>query len=304
MSSHSPEHYKDHYFVPDASIYPFASSIGLFFIAMGAAFFLNDFSIGPVQGPVMMMLGGALLATLLFRWFRAVIIESPVYNMDVDKSFRMGMTWFIFSEVMFFAAFFGALYYLRHLAIPWLAETEILWPGFEASWPSSGPVGADIIVGGGTPTATEISEGTRYSLVDPWHLPLYNTLLLLTSSVTLTISHHALRAGKRMQTIVWLAATVLLGVWFLFLQVEEYIEAYQHLGLTLGTGVYGSTFFMLTGFHGFHVTLGAFILFVVLLRCMKGHFTPEQHFAFEAGAWYWHFVDVVWVGLFIFVYIL
>jgi len=300
MSSHSPEHYKDHYFVPDASIYPFACSIALFCIAMGGAAFLNGYGFGPL----LMSVGGAIMAVLLFAWFRTVIQESPVYNMDVDRSFRMGMSWFIFSEVMFFAAFFGTLYYLRHLAIPWLAETELLWPGFEASWPSSGPAGAELIGGGGAPNANEIAEGSHYGLVDPWHLPLYNTLLLLTSSVTLTIAHHALRAGKRTQLIIWLAITVLLGVWFLFLQAEEYIEAYQHLGLTLGTGVYGSTFFMLTGFHGFHVTLGAFILFVVLLRCIKGHFTADQHFAFEAGAWYWHFVDVVWVGLFIFVYIL
>ncbi|MCL4163475.1 UNVERIFIED_CONTAM: hypothetical protein GTU68_016254 [Idotea baltica] len=290
MSSHSPEHYKDHYFVPDASAYPIVSSIGLFLIALGGASFLNNYAFGSK----MMMVGGILLSTLLFIWFRKVISESPVYNMDVDKSFRMGMSWFIFSEVMFFAAFFGALYYLRNLSIPWLADTELLWPGFEATWPSSGPSGAELIGGGGAPNAT----------VDPWHLPLYNTLLLLTSSVTLTIAHHALRAGKRAQLIIWLAITVLLGVWFLYLQAAEYAEAYQHLGLTLGTGVYGSTFFMLTGFHGFHVTLGAFILFVVLLRCIKGHFTADKHFAFEAGAWYWHFVDVVWVGLFIFVYIL
>lgn len=299
MSSHSPDHYKDHYFVPDSSVYPFASSIALFFIAMGGASYLNNYAFGSK----MMMAGGLGLAVLIFIWFRKVIHESPVYNMDVDKSFRMGMSWFIFSEVMFFAAFFGALYYLRALAIPWLAETEILWPGFEASWPSSGPLGAEVLVGT-TPNATEIAEGTKYALVDPWHLPLYNTLLLLTSSITLTISHHALRANKRAQTIIWLAITVALGIWFLYLQAEEYIEAYQHLGLTLGTGVYGSTFFLLTGFHGFHVTLGAFILFIVLLRCIKGHFSADKHFAFEAGAWYWHFVDVVWVGLFIFVYIL
>lgn len=298
MSSHSPDHYKDHYFVPDASVYPFVSSIGLFLIALGGASFLNNYAIGSK----MMMVGGVLLASLLFIWFRKVIAESPVYNVDVDKSFRMGMSWFIFSEVMFFAAFFGALYYLRMLAIPWLAETELLWPGFEASWPSSGPSGAEVIVG--LPSNTEVAEGLKYSLVDPFHLPLYNTLLLLTSSITLTIAHHALRANKRGQLIFWLAVTVGLGVWFLGLQALEYIEAYQLHGLTLGTGVYGSTFFMLTGFHGFHVTLGAFILFIVLLRCIKGHFTPEKHFAFEAGAWYWHFVDVVWVGLFIFVYIL
>jgi cytochrome c oxidase subunit 3 len=299
MSAHSPEHYKDHYFVPEASAYPFLSSIALFFIALGGASFLNGYGFGPK----LMSAGGLGLAVLLFIWFRRVISESPDYNMDVDKSFRMGMAWFIFSEVMFFAAFFGALYYLRMLAIPWLAETELLWPGFEATWPSSGPAGAEIL-GMGHPSATEVMEGTKYGLVDPLHLPLYNTLLLLTSSITLTISHHALRASNRAQTIIWLAITVALGVWFLYLQAAEYAEAYQVLGLTLGTGVYGSTFFLLTGFHGFHVTLGAFILFIVLLRTMKGHFTAEKHFVFEAGAWYWHFVDVVWVGLFLFVYIL
>ncbi len=301
MSSHS----QDHYFVPDASAYPFVSSIALFFIAFGGASFLNGFEIfGLISGSTLMTVGALLLCSLLFMWFRRVITESPDYNMEVDRSFRMGMTWFIFSEVMFFAAFFGALYYLRVLAMPWLADTELLWPGFESVWPSSGPQGAELLSGASTPSANEIAEGTKFGLVDPWHLPLYNTLLLLTSSVTLTIAHHALRASKRGLLIFWLTVTVILGVWFLALQAQEYAEAYSHLGLTLGTGVYGSTFFMLTGFHGFHVTLGAFILFIVLLRCMKGHFTPERHFVFEAGAWYWHFVDTVWVGLFIFVYIL
>ncbi|NNC99387.1 MAG: cytochrome c oxidase subunit 3 [Gammaproteobacteria bacterium] len=295
MSSHS----QDHYFVPDSSVYPFVSSVALFCIAMGGASLLNNYAIGSK----LMMAGGLILACLLFIWFRKVIAESPDYNMQVDASFRMGMAWFIFSEVMFFGAFFGALYYLRMLAVPWLAETELLWPGFEAVWPSSGPNGAEMLAGA-IPNATEVAEATRYALIDPWHLPLYNTILLLTSSVTLTIAHHALRAEKRALLIFWLAVTVILGVLFLVLQGVEYAEAYSHLGLTLGTGVYGSTFFMLTGFHGFHVTLGAFILFVVLLRCIKGHFTPERHFAFEGGAWYWHFVDTVWVGLFIFVYIL
>lgn len=295
MASHS----QDHYFVPDASAYPFLCSIALFCIAMGGASFLNGYSFGST----LMSAGATGMSVLLFIWFRKVIMESPDYNMDVDKSFRMGMAWFIFSEVMFFAAFFGALYYLRVLAIPWLAETELLWPGFEATWPSSGPLGAELLAQG-TPGATAVAEGTQYSLIDPWHLPALNTLLLLASSVTLTIAHHALRANKRTQLIFWLAITVLLGVIFLYYQAEEYAEAYNHLGLTLGTGVYGSTFFLLTGFHGFHVTLGAFILFVVLIRCMRGHFTPERHFVFEAGAWYWHFVDTVWVGLFIFVYIL
>ena len=254
-------------------------------------------------GSSMMTAGFLGIAVMLFIWFRKVIIESPDYNLDVDKSFRISMSWFIFSEVMFFAAFFGALYYLRVLAVPWLAETEILWPGFEGGWPTAGPNGADLLIGTAAPTANEIAEGTKYALVDPWHLPLYNTLLLLASSVTLTISHHALREDHRRSATIWLAITVILGAIFLFLQAEEYIEAYQLLGLTMGTGVYGSTFFLLTGFHGFHVCLGAFILLIVLIRYMRGSFSPERHFAFEAGAWYWHFVDTVWVGLFIFVYI-
>ncbi len=295
MGSHSP----DRYFVPDSSPYPFLASIALFFIAMGGASYLNGYSIGPK----FMTFGFAFMAVMLFVWFRKVIVESPIYNMDVDKSFRMGMAWFIFSEVMFFAAFFGALYYLRMLALPWLAETEILWPGFEATWPSAGPKGAELLAGV-APNQIAIDEGTQYAIIDPWHLPLWNTIILLTSSVTLTIAHHALRDNKRGVLIFWLALTVILGFIFLALQAEEYIEAYQQLGLTLGTGVYGSTFFMLTGFHGFHVCLGAFILLVVLIRCIKGHFTAEKHFAFEAGAWYWHFVDTVWVGLFVFVYVL
>ncbi len=288
----------DSYYLPSESYYPFVASIALFFIAMGGASLLNGYAFGPK----LMTAGLVGMGALLFIWFRKVIIESPAYNMDVDKSLRMGMAWFIFSEVMFFAAFFGALYYLRMLAVPWLAETEILWPGFEATWPSTGPVGAELI--SSFPTANEVAEGTKYTLVDPWHLPLYNTLILLASSVTLTIAHHALRENKRGALIFWLAVTVALGAWFLYFQAVEYIEAYQLFGLTMGTGVYGSTFFLLTGFHGFHVTLGAFILLVVLFRCIKGHFTPERHFAFEAGAWYWHFVDTVWVGLFIFVYVL
>jgi len=295
MASHS----QDQYFVPDSSVYPFACSIALFCIAMGGASYLNNFAFGSN----LMLAGFAGMSILIFRWFATVIKESPDYNMDVDMSFRMGMSWFIFSEVMFFAAFFGALYYLRNLAIPWLAETELLWPGFEATWPSAGPIGAELMTKG-VPSAEAIMEGDKYALIDPLHLPLLNTAILLVSSVTLTISHHAIRANNRTQAIIWLALTVALGAIFLFYQAEEYIEAYQHLGLTMGTGVYGSTFFLLTGFHGFHVTLGAFILLVVLIRMMKGHFSPEKHFAFEAGAWYWHFVDVVWVGLFIFVYIL
>jgi len=129
-----------------------------------------------------------------------------------------------------------------------------------------------------------------------------STALLLSSGATLTVSHHALRENHRKKAIVWLAATLVLGVCFLFLQGFEYFHAYNELNLTLASGVYGSTFFLLTGFHGFHVFLGGTMLAVVLVRMIRGHFTADHHFAFEGAAWYWHFVDVVWLGLYVVVY--
>ena len=142
------------------------------------------------------------------------------------------------------------------------------------------------------------------AVIEPWGLPLLNTAILLTSSFTITLAHHALKDGKRLKLIIGTALTVILGALFLYFQAHEYMEAYNELGLTLGSGIYGSTFFMLTGFHGLHVTLGTLMILIMLIRILKGHFTPEHHFAFEASAWYWHFVDVIWVGLFIFVYVL
>ena len=284
----------DQYYVPHIAKWPIVGSIGLTTTFLGAIQSLNsEVSITPW----IMYLGLAILIFMMFGWFGEVIKESEdnLYNTQVDGSFRMGMIWFIFSEVMFFAAFFGALFYARTFSVPWLggegtglATNEVLWNGYEGVWPTNGPA--------------ELSG--RFEIIDPYHLPLINTLLLLTSSVTITIAHHALRAGNRSQTILWLIATVLLGALFLFYQVEEYIEAYQHLNLTLASGIYGSTFFMLTGFHGMHVTLGAIMISIITIRVMRGHFKPESHFGFEAVAWYWHFVDVVWLGLFIFVYIL
>ncbi len=291
---------QDSYFLPSESRFPLLGSIALFIIAFGGANWLNDDML--INGKVTMLTGIACILILFFFWFGKVISESPDYNLHVDKSFRMSMSWFIFSEVMFFAAFFGALYYVRQLSVPWLSETDLLWPGFEGGWPTAGPEGALAIAPDTHVDAAD--HGKIFSQIGPWGLPLTNTLLLLTSSVTLTIAHHAIVAGQRSKLIFWLALTVILGFVFLFFQAEEYIEAYNAYGLTMGTGVYGSTFFMLTGFHGFHVFMGATILAIVLYRCIRGDFTEERHFAFEAAAWYWHFVDVVWVGLFIFVYIL
>jgi cytochrome c oxidase subunit 3 len=262
-------------------------------LMVGVASWLNDAS----WGRWTFFVGLAMLVFTLFLWFGDVIRESVGgnYNRQVDGSFRMGMVWFIFSEVMFFAAFFGALFYTRVYGLPWLggeghgvATNEMLWDGYSAAWPSNGPGGI----------------GGMFQTIPAWGLPLLNTLILLSSGATLTIAHHALKAGNRRQLLIWLGATVLLGCVFLFFQVEEYMHAYGELNLTLGSGIYGSTFFMLTGFHGAHVALGTIMLIVMWLRSAKGHFTRDNHFGFEAAAWYWHFVDVVWLMLFLFVYVL
>ncbi|MGA8262180.1 MAG: cytochrome c oxidase subunit 3 [Arenicellales bacterium] len=284
------------YYLPNPSPYPIIGSIGLFTTFAGFAMFLHEIGVGPY----LMVLGAAILVFMMFLWFGRVARESEggIYNDHVGLSFRMAMMWFIFSEVMFFAAFFGALFYVRNIAVPRLAGTDILWPGFYGGWPTAGPTGATMIG-----VQTEAGPG-QFSVMNPWHIPFLNTLILLTSSVTVTIAHYFLKVDKRGPLIGWLIVTVALGVTFLGLQASEYYEAYHHLGLTLGTGVYGATFFMLTGFHGAHVTIGAIILTVVTIRCIRGHFSPKNHFAFEAASWYWHFVDTVWVGLFIFVYVL
>ncbi|HIB83194.1 MAG TPA: cytochrome c oxidase subunit 3 [Chromatiaceae bacterium] len=277
------------YYLPEPSHWPIVGSIGIFLMLGGFANFLHGGSW------IIMATGFAVVVYMLFGWFGMVINESQngKYNAQVDMSFRWGMSWFIFSEVMFFAAFFGTLFYARIFSIPWLGGAsnnvmtpELLWQGFEAVWPTNGPgnVGGD------------------YEVMGAWGLPAINTLLLLSSGVTVTIAHWGLKEGNRTKLILGLWATVALGAAFLVCQVLEYGEAYNHMNLTLESGMYGTTFFMLTGFHGLHVTLGATMLLVITLRAMKGHFTHENHFAFEAVAWYWHFVDVVWLGLFIFVY--
>ena len=281
------------YFVPHHSKWPLFASVALFVAMFGLASWFNEVT----WGRTVFFVGIAGLAAILFKWFADVILESVsgFYNKQVDGSFRMGMVWFIFSEVMFFGAFFGALFYARQFALPWLGgagdgmmTNALLWDGYTAAWPSAGP-GA---VGG------------AFQTIPAWGLPLLNTLILLTSGVTLTIAHHALKAGHRKPLMWFLGITVLLGCLFLFFQVEEYVHAYRDLNLTMGSGIYGSTFFMLTGFHGAHVTLGTLMLAIIWLRCAKGHFSKDDHFAFEAVAWYWHFVDVVWLGLFLFVYVL
>ncbi len=284
----------EQYYVPEPSAWPFMMTVSMIVMLGGFAAVLNG---SDGIGAYAMAAGLAMVLVMSFVWFRGVIREnrSGAYGAQEDMTFRWAMSWFIFSEVMFFGAFFGALFYARVLSVPWLAgegseftTNEYLWQGFEATWPTNGPAGV----------------GGEFEIIPPWGVPFLNTILLLTSGVTLTIAHWGLKEGNRLKLNLGLAATVALGLAFLFFQAEEYIHAYQDLNLTLSSGIYGSTFFMLTGFHGMHVTLGTIMLIVILGRCLKGHFSEHDHFGFEAVAWYWHFVDVVWLGLFVFVYIL
>jgi len=288
----------ENYYVPSQSHWPIVGAVALFLIAIGAANLVSnlDHGMGSVGG-YLLIAGIALVVYMLYGWFNNVINESMSgkYSHQMDNSFRQGMSWFIFSEVMFFAAFFGALFYARTLSVPWLGGAgnnemtgAVLWPEFTAAWP--------LLT---TPDGTETTQMGWYGL------PLINTVLLLTSSITAHFAHSALAKDNRSGIKLWLGLTILLGVVFLYFQVQEYAHGYsEEMQLYLTSGIYGSTFYLLTGFHGMHVTVGTIMLIVIFVRVLKGHFTSTNAFAFEAASWYWHFVDVVWVMLFVFVYIL
>ena len=281
-----------YYFVPGESRHPVMASIGLFFVILGASQWVN----GSHWAPYVFFAGLAWWLVVLYQWFSEAVRESEsgLYGRKIDLSYRWSMSWFIFSEVMFFGAFFTALWWARSHSVPTLGSLDnaLLWPDFKAVWPSVAP--------GATASPGGIVE--PFQTMGPFWLPTINTALLLTSGVTLTIAHHALQAAHRARCITFMWITVLLGVIFLFVQGYEYYHAYTELNLKLSSGVFGSTFFMLTGFHGLHVFVGMLMLLFITLRLMKGHFTPERHFGFEGAAWYWHFVDVVWLGLYILVY--
>ncbi|MCK8079894.1 cytochrome c oxidase subunit 3 [Vibrio sp. 1CM24A] len=290
---------KEVYFVPHKSHWPLVGAVALFLVAVGAGLTVQNMgtdAAGGVFGKAVLLVGFAVLLYMLAGWFSNVITESlsGLYSEQISRSFRQGMSWFIFSEIMFFGAFFGALFYARMISVPWIGGAgnnemthEVLWPMFQSIWP-----------------LTTTPDGVTTQAM-PWQgIPLKNTIILLLSSVTLHMAHISLEQNKRMALIVWLEITIVLAGFFLFFQVEEYLHAYQEMGLTLQSGIYGNTFFLLTGFHGLHVCLGTIFLIVLLARVAKDHFTPKDHFAFQAGSWYWHFVDVVWLGLFVFVYVL
>ncbi|HEU0195723.1 MAG TPA: cytochrome c oxidase subunit 3 [Nevskiaceae bacterium] len=286
----------EHYFVPKPAPWSFLIALGLFLVILGFGHWLEGTN-PDVPWQLPLIVGILLVLAMIFRWFWGIAHESErgAYNIQVDHTYRMAMGWFIFSEVAFFGAFFGALFYTHILSVPWLSGSgskfftgSVLWPNFESVWPSNGPGHA-----GGTFTG-----------MAPWGLPALNTAILIFSSVTVTWAHHALKENKRGKCIGFMVVTVALGIAFLALQAHEYIGAYMDQHLTLATGVYGSTFFMMTGFHGLHVTIGTIMLIVITCRLISGHFNPQRHFGFEGVAWYWHFVDVVWIMLFTFVYIL
>ena len=281
-----------HYFVPSPSRHPAMAALGLFFVILGAGQWIN----GSEWGMYSLIAGFLWLFFVLFQWFSEAVSESEggQYGHKVDLSFRWSMSWFIFSEVMFFGAFFTALWWARSHSLPALGSLEnaVIWPDFKAVWPS--------MAVGATGSPADIVE--PFTTMGPFWLPTINTALLLTSGATMTIAHHALVAGNRSKTLIFMWMTVLLGLTFLCVQGYEYHHAYTEANLKLTSGAYGSTFFMLTGFHGFHVFVGMLMLLFITLRLQKGHFTAERHFGFEGAAWYWHFVDVVWLGLYVLVY--
>lgn len=287
----SAAHGQKDYYIPDPSPWPIIAMLAMLLMLAGTALWINAVSFGTW----MVIAGFGLLSFMFYGWFGDVINEglSDRYNKQVDRSFRQGMFWFIASEVFFFASFFGALFYIREIALPWLggegylgATKELLYNQFTTEWPSGGPE----------------ALGGEFTPMGAWGIPALNTFILLSSGATVTWAHWGLKINSQKQLVWGLGLTVGLGFLFVVMQAWEYHHAYSELNLTLKSGVYGSTFYMLTGFHGFHVTMGAIMLLVIMVRAMKSHFSPHNHFAFEAVAWYWHFVDVVWLGLFIFIY--
>ncbi|MFT5591896.1 MAG: cytochrome c oxidase subunit 3 [Oceanicoccus sp.] len=288
------------YYVPARSHWPIFGAVAVFLTLFSMASIIHESSQGQVGTTTVVLaaIGGFLMLYMLFGWFGEVVNEGlrGLNSDQLKRSFRFSMGWFIFSEIMFFGAFFGALFYARMFSVPWLGgegakgEANMLWEGFVAHWPL-------------LKTPDMHAYPGAMGVIDAWKLPFLNTVLLIVSSVTLTLAHHYLRAKNKVATLRWIAVTLALGVAFMCVQIYEYGHAMHELNLTLSSGIYGSTFFMLTGFHGAHVTLGGIMIFVMYWRVKNDHFTPDDHFGFEAAAWYWHFVDVVWLMLFTFVYV-
>lgn len=294
----------NYYFIAEPSFWPIIGSIGLFTTVLGLVQILHGFAFGPL-----IMIGGiCVLLLTMFGWFGHVIHESlaGLHSEQMDRTYRWGMLWFIVSEIALFFVFFLALFYTRIFSVPTLggneyelakdlmmykgiATHEYLWPHFQSVWPLLKNPNPQLYPG-------------PVHVIHTWGIPALNTLLLLSSAVTVTWAHWGLKKDNRNVLIIGLILTIVLGAIFEGFQAYEYIHAYSELNLTLKSGIYGSTFFTLTGLHAMHVSIGVIMLTVILIRCLKGHFLPEHHFGFEAVSWYWHFVDVVWLFLFVFVY--
>ena len=287
-----------HSYVTPNSYWPILGSISLACIAVGTVMWLHE----RLYSSWIVSIGFVLLALMMFGWFRDVIEENrTIFANDAinEVSFRQGMMWFIFTEVMFFLVLFSVLWYVRLGVLPWLSGQAdysnselthyVLWPDFQAAWPLMKTPDPSKFVG-------------PKDIIDPWHIPAMNTLILLSSGVTITIAHFTIIKNKIRLALLTQFATIVLGLIFLVLQAYEYWLAYTHDGLMLSSGIYGNIFYMLTGFHGLHVAIGTLMLIVILVRMYFGAFTSKSHFAFEAVSWYWHFVDVVWLALFVFVY--
>lgn len=279
------------------SVLPIFGSLAILCFALGAVNWLH----GAWFGPYLFLSGVLGIIVITSLWFHAAIcddlnLDPEQYNLS-EQNYRWSMGWFIFSEVWFFVALFGVLFYLRGISVPRLAGVTpddqlthfLLWPAFEAHWP-----------------LLNTPDPSRYAgpgaAMPAWGIPALNTLILLVSGLTITLAHWAIVQGKNRRAVFWQLLTVVLGMVFLTMQVLEYYEAYVHLDLRLSSGVYANVFYVMTGFHGLHVFLGAIVLLVITYRTYCDDFTPEHHFAFEASSWYWHFVDVVWLLLFVFVY--
>ncbi|HET6519951.1 MAG TPA: cytochrome c oxidase subunit 3 [Geminicoccaceae bacterium] len=254
------------YHLVDPSPWPAVGTLAAFVLVIGGLMYMHE-----VTGGIwVVLLGAAGVIFTMFAWWRDVLREGHQgFHTDVvARGLRVGMVLFIASELLFFVAWFWA-YFWGALVPPMTVETQ---------WPP-----ADV-----TP-------------VDPWDIPFLNTMILLLSGTTVTWAHHELREGNRRATFQALVITVILGVLFTSLQAYEYVHA-VHEGLTITDGIFGSSFYMATGFHGFHVLVGTAFLLVCTMRAYYGTLAPERHVGFEAAAWYWHFVDVVWLFLFVWVY--
>jgi len=288
-------HSKQHdYHLVEPSPWPLVGSISAFVLAIGAIAWMRTGNGGlfGVEGPWMFFIGLLGVLATMIGWWRDVIYESVVeraHTPVVQLHLRYGMILFIASEVMFFVAWFWA--YFDAALFP-AAQTL---PGTDQM---VGVVGRHEATGGQWPPAAT-GDGRFVSTFDPWGLPLVNTLILLLSGTTVTWAHHALLNNDRRGLIWGLVLTVLLGVTFTSLQAYEYM----HAGFEFSGHIYGSVFVMATGFHGVHVIIGTLFLAIILIRALGGQLSPQKHFGFEAAAWYWHFVDVVWLFLFASIYV-